>query len=81
MKVLVRPFATLREELGKAEAGSCRVLSKELPADSCLRDLLEVLGLASVSGIVAVSKGKFLKADSLLYEGQEVALFPFLEGG
>lgn len=81
MRISVRPFATIRDLVCIRHIGHGGLLSMDLPSGSRLRDLLEVFGLDSVTGVVAVSKGRVLAKDSLLDEGQEVALFPYLAGG
>ena len=82
MRIIVRPFATIREnarDRGQLEGASTFAI--DLLPRSCIKDLLEIIGLNPEIGVVAVSKGQILRKDDALYEGQEVALFPYLAGG
>ena len=82
MQVIVRPFATVRDNArDRRQLGGVSTFAIDLPPRSCLKDLLEILGLNSEIGVVAVSKGQVLRKDDALNEGQEVALFPYLAGG
>ena len=81
MKVLVRPFATIREVVGVPQGEHLEPVPVDLPAGSRVLDLLAAFSLESEPGIVAISEGRVLSGDSLLADGQEVALFPLLAGG
>jgi molybdopterin converting factor subunit 1 len=77
--VHVRLFASYREAAGT------RRLEMTLPAGSAVGRLLEVLhgqvpGLAQTRGLVAVNHS-YVQAETILQDGDEVALIPPVSGG
>jgi len=81
MKVIVRPFASLREAIENKE------IELNLPKETTVGELLDLLSdkhdaLRSYSGsiIVAVNR-EYASFDRKLEEGDEVALFPPVGGG
>ncbi len=74
MKIKVKLFATLRidrfsEEVFEVESGST------------ISDIIDVLGLPSEQVSIMFVNGRHAKPDTVLKEGDELAMFPPIGGG
>lgn len=81
MQIRVRLFASLREAAGWGEA------VREVPDGSTVADLLAALGqehpwLALFVGrVYAAVNHRYVPGETVLHDGDEVALFPPVSGG
>jgi len=80
MKVFIRLFAALREQLGYAE----RML--ELPEGARARDAWQALGAVAEPGggaapVLVARNQAYVDWDAELADGDEVAFFPPVTGG
>jgi molybdopterin synthase catalytic subunit/molybdopterin converting factor small subunit len=75
VRVTVRVFAGLREQLGFAGR------ELELPEGARARDVCAALGVEPPVGLLYAIGREYAAADALLSEGDEVALIPPVSGG
>lgn len=57
------------------------IVEVELPAQSCLGDLLSVLRIPREEVWMVVRHGRIVREDEVLSDGDEVSLFDPVEGG
>ena len=76
MRVTVRLFAMLRERAGARE------VTLELPEGACVRDAIAALGgVADGLPVVMAVNREYAREDSVLDQGDELALIPPVSGG
>ncbi len=76
MKITVKYFASLREQMGKAE--ELLMFSKSIPIAEVWKN---VSGDAKSGNILMVINMEYVKSDAIVNEGDEVAFFPPVTGG
>ncbi len=76
MKITVKYFASLREQMGKAE--ELLTLSKSTPITEVWKN---VSGETSSDNILMAINMEYVKSDAIVKEGDEVAFFPPVTGG
>ncbi len=77
MNIPVRLFATLND-YGSDESGR---MTLDLPQGSRIRDLIRVLEIPDKTGRVVLVNGRVAGEDRELVPGDQVVLFPPVEGG
>ncbi len=76
MRISVRFFAGLREQLEQAE------LELSLPADATVAQVWEQAAKGAVSGpVLAARNMEYVDFSARLHDGDEVAFFPPVTGG
>jgi len=76
MKITVKYFASLREQLGKAEE------SLTLSRETLIADVWKnVSGETSSDNILMAINMEYVKSNTIVKEGDEVAFFPPVTGG
>ncbi len=76
MKITVKYFASLREQMGKAE--ELLTLSKSTPIAEVWKN---VSGETSSDNILMAINMEYVKSDAIVEEGDEIAFFPPVTGG
>ncbi len=76
MKITVKYFASLREQMGKAE--ELLTLSDATPIADVWNN---VSGGSSSDSILMAINMEYVKSDTIVKEGDEVAFFPPVTGG
>ena len=76
MNITVKYFASLREQMGKAE--ELLILSKATPIVEVWEN---VSGEAKPENILMAINMEYVKPDAIVEEGDEVAFFPPVTGG
>ncbi len=76
MNITVKYFASLREQLGKAE--ELLPLSGAIPIAEVWKN---VSGETSSDNILMAINMEYVKSDAIVEEGDEVAFFPPVTGG
>ncbi len=76
MKITVKYFASLREQMGKAE--ELLTLSESTPITEVWKN---VSGETSSDNILMAINMEYVKSDAIVKEGDEVAFFPPVTGG
>ncbi len=76
MKITVKYFASLREQLGKAEEQL--TLSEATPITEVWKN---VSGATDSENILMTINMEYVKSDAVVKEGDEVAFFPPVTGG
>jgi len=76
MKITVKYFASLREQLGKAE--ELLILSDATPISEVWKN---VSGETSSDNILMAINMEYVKSDAIVKEGDELAFFPPVTGG
>ena len=76
MKITVKYFASLREQLGKAE--EMLTLNESMPISEVWK---RVSGESSSDNILMAINMEYVKSDTNIKEGDEVAFFPPVTGG
>jgi molybdopterin converting factor small subunit len=79
MIVKVRLFATLRKYLPELDPGHSKQI--KLQVNSTISDLYEDLGIQKNVMKIAFVNGILCEIDTLLQEGDEIGIFPPIEGG
>lgn len=79
MQIKVRAFGDLDQKLGVQ--GSTPLVITDAPRDTTVRTLLENYGLTENGGYLVLVNGKYSGFDAKLADGDEILLFPPLEGG
>ncbi|KIH75363.1 Molybdopterin converting factor, small subunit [Geoalkalibacter ferrihydriticus] len=74
MKVLIKLFATFRNERFKQE-------EKELPEGTTIRQVVAQLEIAEEALGMVMVNGRHAPLESQLHEGDTLALFPLVGGG
>jgi sulfur-carrier protein len=76
MNITVKYFASLREQMGKAE--ELLTLSDATPIAEVWKN---VSGEASPDNILMAINMEYVKSDAIVEEGDEIAFFPPVTGG
>jgi len=76
MNITVKYFASLREQMGKAE--ELLTLNKSTPIAEVWKS---VSGESSSDNILMAINMEYVKSDAIVKEGDEVAFFPPVTGG
>ena len=76
MKITVKYFASLREQLGKAE--ELLTLREATPIAEVWKN---VSGIPDSENILMTINMEYVKSDAIVKEGDEVAFFPPVTGG
>ncbi len=76
MKITVKYFASLREQIGKAE--ELLILSEATPITEVWKN---VSGETKSENILMAINMEYVKSDAIVEEGDEVAFFPPVTGG
>ncbi len=76
MKITVKYFASLREQIGKAE--ELLTLSEATPITEVWKN---VSGETKSENILMAINMEYVKSDAMVKEGDEVAFFPPVTGG
>ncbi len=76
MKITVKYFASLREQIGKAE--ELLTLSEATPITEVWKN---VSGETKSENILMAINMEYVKSDAIVEEGDEVAFFPPVTGG
>ena len=76
MNITVKYFASLREQMGKAE--ELLILSKSTPIAEVWKN---VSGETKPENILMAINMEYVKSDAIVEEGDEVAFFPPVTGG
>ncbi len=76
MKITVKYFASLREQMGKAE--EVLTLSEAAPIAELWKN---VSGETKPENILMAINMEYVKSDAIVEEGDEVAFFPPVTGG
>ncbi len=76
MNITVKYFASLREQMGKAE--ELLTLNKSTPIAEVWKN---VSGETKPENILMAINMEYVKSDAIVKEGDEVAFFPPLTGG
>jgi len=76
MNITVKYFASLREQMGKAE--ELLILSDATPIAEVWKN---VSGEASPDNILMAINMEYVKSDAIVEEGDEIAFFPPVTGG
>ena len=76
MKITVKYFASLREQLGKAE--ELLTLNDSIPISEVWKS---VSGESSSDNILMAINMEYVKSDAIVKEDDEVAFFPPVTGG
>ncbi len=76
MKITVKYFASLREQMGKAE--ELLTLNKATPIAEVWNN---ISGKSKPDNILMAINMEYVKSDAIVKEGDEVAFFPPVTGG
>ncbi|MDA8229425.1 MAG: MoaD/ThiS family protein [Desulfitobacterium hafniense] len=74
MHVTIKLFATFRDGRPKVEI-------RELPEETCVKDILQSLGIAAEEVAICLVNGRDANEHSQLVDGDTLALFPPVGGG
>lgn len=79
MWVEIRAFGGLERYIGGARSGESRTI--EIPENITIQELLERKGIPLEEVHMVLLNGKHTHKDSVLNPGDQLVLFPFIEGG
>lgn len=79
MQVEVRAFGGLERYIGGARSGETRTV--EVPESITIQELLEREGIPGEEVHMMLLNGKHAQKDSVLNPGDQLVLFPLIEGG